>query len=95
MSLGKKISCPFCKTKLFTFNKTDISCPICKKKINTEKKYDDYENNYEDDDKLDELSDEELIDKVIPQQFYEIIEILNLLDDKSYDISEKNDEDHD
>jgi uncharacterized Zn finger protein (UPF0148 family) len=90
MSLGKKITCPFCKTKLFTFNKINLSCPHCKKKISPEKKNEEYDN-LEDDVQLDDLSDEELLNKVIPSQFYEIIEILNLLDKNSHDIPEVRD----
>ena len=92
MSLGKKITCPFCKTKLFSFNKTNLPCPICKKKIIVEKNYEDYHEEKEQD-SLEDLTDDELINKVIPQHFYDIIDILNSLDEESNDLPEKHEED--
>jgi len=96
MSNGKKIVCSFCKTKFFNFNKENVQCPICKKNIIVEKKYDEYYSIYEkDNNNLDDISDEDLINKVIPQHFYEILEVLDSLDANGDDIQEENNEEYD
>jgi uncharacterized Zn finger protein (UPF0148 family) len=82
-SLGKKISCPKCHTKLFTFNKDTFKCPVCNKNINIIKKETIDEENMTEE-QLDKLSEDELINKVIPPHYYmEIEDILNNLDEKN------------
>ena len=79
MNLGKKISCPYCRTKLFTLNRKELNCPQCHKFIKVNINTDNNENNDEDED-LDNLTDEELLNKVIPINYYEVSELLNNLD---------------
>ena len=79
-SLGKKIECPKCHTKLFTFNKDTFKCPVCNKNINLIKK-ENITNDQINNEDLDNLSEDELINRVIPNQYYmEIEDILNDLD---------------
>jgi uncharacterized Zn finger protein (UPF0148 family) len=83
MNLGKKIICPKCKTKLFTFNKVEFPCPICKKNIIVPDKL--QENNFDINEELEnnqDISDEELLNTVIPQNYYEILDVLNNLDNQ-------------
>ena len=78
-SLGKKISCPKCKTKLFTFQKDNFTCPVCKKAIQVNKEI--HHKDLLEDDSEEDLSDDELINKVIPSQYYmEIEDLLNNMD---------------
>jgi hypothetical protein len=100
-SLGKKVSCPKCKTKLFTFNKDKFNCPVCKKSIeiikNTHHGLKEGDINGNDSDDWSEMSEEEMINKVIPNQYYmEIENILNGLDkeNESYGHEEEKDNDN-
>jgi len=99
-SLGKKVSCPKCKTKLFTFNKDKFNCPVCKKSIeiikNTHHGLKEGDINGNDSDDWAEMSEEEMINKVIPNQYYmEIENILNGLDKDNESYGREDEKDHD
>ncbi len=92
-SLGKKISCPKCKTKLFTFQKDNFTCPVCKKAIQVSKEV-HHKDLIEDDQSEEDISDDDLINQVIPAQYYmEIEEILDSMDASNPVINPHDDDD--